>query len=70
MSFVRENRQMTNKKLYCEDVANCISRPLKGKYLTFVNDNRPSNNRAASGTSVAQWCRKRMARVFHEAQTK
>ncbi len=49
MRFVRENRQMTNKKLYCEDVLQMFfdDSDSEGEYLPFGNDDRPSNDRAS-----------------------
>ncbi len=60
MRFVRENRQMTNKKLYCEDVLQMLlaDSDSEGEYLWFENDDRPSNlsrlrnGAAAHGESV------------------
>ncbi len=40
MRFVRENRQMTNKKLYCEDVLQMLFAASEGEYLRFENDDR------------------------------
>ncbi len=39
---MRENRQMTNKKLYCEDVLQMIfaDSDSEGGYLRFGNDDR------------------------------
>ncbi len=53
MRFVRENRQMTNKKLHCEDVLQMLftDSDSEGKYLRFGNDDRLSNARASPGTS-------------------
>ncbi len=52
MRFVRENRQMTNIKMYCEDVLQMLLANFdsEGEYLRFGNDNRPSNARASPGT--------------------
>ncbi len=38
MRFVRENHQMTNKKLYCEDVLQMLfaESDSEGEYLSFV----------------------------------
>ncbi len=54
MRFVRENRQMTNKELYCEDVLQMLFTDslFEGEYLRFGNDDRPSNDRASPGTSL------------------
>ncbi len=58
MRFVRENRQMANKMLYREDTVLFANSDSEGGYLLFGNDDRPSNDRASSGTSLhAQWCR-------------
>ncbi len=40
---MRENRQMTNKKLYCEDVLQMLftDSDSEGEYLRFGNDDRP-----------------------------
>ncbi len=49
MRFVRENHQMPNKKLDCEDVLQMLfaDSDSEGEYLTFGNDDRPSNARAS-----------------------
>ncbi len=54
MGFVRENRQMTNKKLYCEDLLQILlaNSDSEEEYLRFGNDDRPSNDRASPGTSL------------------
>ncbi len=54
MRFVRENLQMVNKKLYCEDVLQMLfaDSDSEGEYLRFGNDDRPSNDRASPGTSL------------------
>ncbi len=51
---MRENRQMTNKKLYCDDVLQMLfaDSDSEGEYLRFGNDDRPSNARASPGTSL------------------
>ncbi len=67
MRFVRENRQMANKKFYCEDVLQMLfaDSDSEGEYLPFGNDDRSSNDRASPGTSLhVQWCGARNARVF------
>ncbi len=67
MRFVRENRQMANKKLYREDVLQVLfaDSDSEGEYLPFGNDDRSSNDCASPGTSLhTQWCRARKARVF------
>ncbi len=64
MRFVRENRQMTNKKLYCEDVLQMLlaDSDSEGEYLWFENDDRPSNcSRFYLGCAMVP---PRMARVF------
>ncbi len=52
MRFVRENCQMTNKKLYREDVLQMLfaDSDSEGEYLPFGNDDRPSNNHASPVT--------------------
>ncbi len=60
MRFIRENCQMANKMLYREDVFQVLfaDSDSEGGYLLFGNDDRPSNDRASSRTSLhAQWCR-------------
>ncbi len=54
MRFVRENRQMTYKKFYCEDVLQMffVDSDSEGEYLQFGNDDRPSNDRASPRTSL------------------
>ncbi len=49
MRFVRENHQMPDKKLDCEDVLQMLfaDSDSEGEYLTFGNDDRPSNARAS-----------------------
>ncbi len=61
MTFVRENRQMANKKLYREDVLQMLfsDSDSEGEYLPFGNDDRSSNDSASPGTSLP-----RKARVF------
>ncbi len=64
MRFVRENRQMTNKKLYCEDVLQMLlaDSDSEGEYLWFENDDRPCNcSRFYLGCAMVP---PRMARVF------
>ncbi len=70
MRFVRENRQMTNKKLYCEDVLQMLfaDSDSNGEYLRFIND-RPSNDRASSGTSLLRNGAAEHGESVHEAQT-
>ncbi len=48
---MRENRQMTNTILYCEDVLQMLfaDPDSEGEYLRFRNDDRPSNDRASPG---------------------
>ncbi len=49
MRFVRENRQMANKKLYREDVLQVLfaDSDSEGEYLPFGNDDRSSNDCAS-----------------------
>ncbi len=65
MRFVRENLQMTNKKLYCEDVLQMLlaDSDSEGEYLRFGNDDRPSNDRASPGTYLL-----RNGESIHKAQ--
>ncbi len=51
---MRENRQMTNKKLYCEDVLQMLftESDSEGEYLHFGNDDRPSNDGVSPSTSL------------------
>lgn len=51
--FVRENRQMANKKLCREDVLQMLfaDSDSEGQYLPFGSDDRSSNDRASPGTS-------------------
>ncbi len=60
MRFVRENRQMANKKLYREDVLQVLfaDSDSEGEYLPFGNDDRSSNDCASPGSPA------RKARVF------
>ncbi len=62
---------MTNKKLYCEDVLQMLlaESDSEGEYLTFGNDDRPSNNRAASGTSLLRNGAAGHGVSVHKAQT-
>ncbi len=71
MRFVRENRQMTNKKLYCEDVLQMLfaESDSEGEYLSFGNDNRPSNARASPGTSLLRNGVAGHGESVHKAQT-
>ncbi len=54
VTFVRENLQMANRKLYREDVLQMLfaDSDSEGEYLPFGNDDRPSNDRASPGTSL------------------
>ncbi len=54
MRFVRENRQMANRKLYREDVLQMLfaDSDSEGEYLPFGNDDRLSNDRTSPGTSL------------------
>ncbi len=51
MRFLRENRQMTNTNLYCEDVLQMLftDSDSEGEYLQFGNDDWPSNDRDSPG---------------------
>ncbi len=70
MIFVRENRQMANKKLYREDVLQMLFADSEGQYLPFGNDDRSSNNRASPSTSLQCNGDARARREsVHEAQT-
>ncbi len=70
MRFVRENRQMTNKKLYCEDVLQMLFVIyILLIYLSFGNDNRPSNARASPGTSLLRNGVAGHGESVHKAQT-
>ncbi len=71
MSFVRENRQMTNKMLYCEDVLQMLfaDSDSEGEYLRFGNDDRPSNARASPGTSLLRNGATGQGERVHKAQT-
>ncbi len=68
---MRENRQMTNKKLYCEDVLQMLfaESDSEGEYLRFGNDDRPSNDRASSGTSLLRNGVAGHGESVHKAQT-
>ncbi len=69
VQFIK-NRQMT-KKLYCEDVLQMLlaDSDSEGEYLSFGNDDRPSNNRAASGTSLLSNVAAVHGESVHEVQT-
>ncbi len=72
MSKLREkNRQMTNKKLYCEDVLQMLlaDSHFEGEYLRFGNDDRPSNDRASPGTSLLRNGAAGHGESVHKAQT-
>ncbi len=71
MRFVRENHQMTNKKLYCEDVLQMLfaDSDSEGEYLQFGNDDRPSNDRASPGTSLPHIGAAGHGKRVHKAQT-
>ncbi len=66
MGFVRENRQMANKKLYCEDVLQMLfaDSDSEGEYLPFGNDDRSSYDRASPGTYLQRNGAACKARVF------
>ncbi len=69
--FVRENRQMANKKLYREDVLQMLftDSDSEGEYLPFGNDDRSSNDRASPGTSLLHNGAAVQGASVHEAQT-
>ncbi len=71
MRFVRENRQMANRKLYREDVLQMLfaDSDSEGEYLPFGNDDRPSNDRASPGTSLQRNGAAVQGERVHEAQT-
>ncbi len=68
---MRENRQMTNKKLYCEDVLQLLfaESDSEGEYLRFGNDDRLSNDRAFSGISLLRNGAAGNDESVHKAQT-
>ncbi len=70
MRFVRENRQMANKKLYREDVLQVLfaDSDSEGEYLPFGNDDRSSNDCASPGFACAMVPRAPGESV-HKAQT-
>ncbi len=69
--FVRENRQMANRKLYREDVLQMLfaDSDSEGEYLPFGNDDWPSNDRASPGTSLQRNGAAMQGERVHEAQT-
>ncbi len=69
--FVRENRQMTNKKLYCEDVLQMLftESDSEGEYLRFGNGDRPSNDRVSHSTSLLRDGATGHGESVHKAQT-
>ncbi len=71
MRFVRENRQITNKKLYCEDVLQMLfsNSDSEGEYLRFGNDDRPSKDRASPDTSLLRNGAAGHGESVHKAQT-
>ncbi len=71
MSFVRENRQMTYKKLYCEDVLQMLfaDSDSEGEYLRFGKDDRRSNARGSPGTSLLCNGAAGQGERVHKAQT-
>ncbi len=71
MRFVTENRQMTNKKLYCEDVLQMLLAysDSEGEYLQFGNDDRPPNDSASPGTSLLRNGAAGHGESVHEAQS-
>ncbi len=62
---------MTNKKLYCENVLQMLfaDSDSVGEYLTFGNDDRPSNDRASPGTSLLRNDAAGHGESVHKAQT-
>ncbi len=66
MRFVRENRQMANRKLYREDVLQILfpDSDSEEEYLPFGNDDRPS-----PGTSLQRNGAAVQGERVHEAQT-
>ncbi len=71
MRFVRENCQMTNKKLYCEDVLQMLfaDSGSEGEYLLFGNGDLPSNDCASPGTSLLCNGAAAHGESIHKAQT-
>ncbi len=71
MRFMTENRQMTNTKLYCEDVLQMLfaDSDSEGEYLRFGNDDRPSNDRASPGTFLLRNRAAGHGESTHKAQT-
>ncbi len=71
MRFVRENCEMTNKKLYSEKVLQMLfaDSDSEGEYLRFGNGDRPSNDRASSGTSLLRNGSAGHGESVHKAQT-
>ncbi len=71
MRFVRENRQMTNTKFYCEDVLQMLlpDSDSEREYLRFGNDDRPSNDRVSPGTSLLRNGAAGYGESVHKAQT-
>ncbi len=55
---MRENRQITNKKLYCDDVLQMLfaESDSEGEYLRFGNDDRPSFHRGSVLLMIAPDC--------------
>ncbi len=66
MRFVRENCQMINKKLYCDDVLQILfaDSDSEGEYLWFGNDDQPSNDRASPSNLCCAMMPPDMAREF------
>ncbi len=71
MRFVRENHQMINQKLYCEDVLQMLfaDSDSEVEYLRFGNDDLLSNDRASPGTSLLRNGAARHGESVHKAQT-
>ncbi len=71
MRFVRENRQVANKKLYRENVLQMLfaNSDSEGEYLPFGNDDRSFNNHASPGTCLQCNGAAVQGESVHEAQT-
>ncbi len=69
--FVRENCQMTYKKLYCADMLQMLftDSDSEGEYLRFGNDDRPSNDRTSPCTSLLCNGAAGHGKSVHKAQT-
>ncbi len=62
---------MTKNKLYCEDVLQMLlaDSDSEGEYLTFGNDDQPSNARASSGISLLRYGAAGQGESVHKTQT-